>query len=105
MARPRRTSSKRPAIMRKTTTPGCRTAMDARRDPGDAARQAEMARLEGWLRDQLASGPMPAAVVKEAAARDGIALHGRGVGLSLHDAAGRVGVVALVKRGKGADRW
>jgi hypothetical protein len=82
-----------------------RKAMEARRDAQDAARQAEMDRLDGWLRDQLTSGPVPAAAVKEAAQQEGIPVRGRGDGLSLREAAGRLGVVALVKRREGADRW
>jgi hypothetical protein len=80
-------------------------AMRESRDRQDAARLAEMDRLDGWLRDHLTSGPVPAAAVKEAAEREGIAVRGGGDGLSLHDAAGRVGVVALARKGEGDGRW
>lgn len=78
-------------------------AMRESRDRHDAERQAEADRVDNWLRSQLAAGPVLAAAVKEAASREGIALRGPGDGQSLHDAAGRVGVVGCQRSGEGRE--
>lgn len=80
-----------------------RKAMAESRDRTDAQRQAEADRVDGWLRSQLEDGPVPAEVVRKAAERKGIPVRGGGDGLSLHDAAGRVGVVGCQRSGEGRE--
>jgi hypothetical protein len=67
-----------------------------RRDATDREAQAEVKKVDAWLRAQLENGPVPRDAVRDAATAAGIAL--RGVGLAtLGEAMTRVGVFVVVR--------
>jgi hypothetical protein len=77
-----------------------RKAMAESRDRQDAARAAEMARLDDWLGSQLKDGPVPKGAVLEAAAKEAIPEHGPDVDLTLRGAADRLGVFGALRDGE-----